>query len=74
MPVFLELGCGVSRRLTGAGWGGCIVALVPQDRVEQYIDGIKSDYFSDLDAAAGQDLQNFIFASQPGDGARIFYP
>ena len=59
-------------RLTGAGWGGCIVALVPNTHVEAYIDGLQKDYYNDLAAAEGKDRREYIFPTKPGGGAEIF--
>eukprot|EP00095_Tigriopus_kingsejongensis_P011971 maker-scaffold906_size82779-snap-gene-0.11 protein:Tk11971 transcript:maker-scaffold906_size82779-snap-gene-0.11-mRNA-1 annotation:"n-acetylgalactosamine kinase-like" len=59
-------------RLTGAGWGGCIVALVPEAKVQSFIQGIKTDYFSNLPSAQGKDLDSFIFPTRPGAGAAIY--
>ena len=60
-------------QLTGAGWGGCIVALVPDDTVEEYINGLKTKYYNvvkpDLDSEA---LDRLIFPTEPGSGAQIF--
>jgi galactokinase len=59
-------------RLTGAGWGGCIVALVRTEQVEGFIKGLVGDYYSLLDAAKGKDQHEFIFPTKPGGGAEIF--
>src|SRR5438094_823749 len=32
-------------RLTGAGWGGCSVHLVPQDRLDAVKDAWRKDYY-----------------------------
>ena len=58
-------------QLTGAGWGGCMVALVPDDKVQDYINGLKMEYYSKIH----EDYSNFdglIFATQLGSGAQIF--
>merc|ERR1712141_529015 len=31
--------------LTGAGWGGCIVALVPESQTDQYINFLQANYY-----------------------------
>ncbi|ORX71428.1 Galactokinase [Linderina pennispora] len=60
-------------RLTGAGWGGSSVHLVPQDRVEQFIMEVKEKYYAkNLPHVQGQDLDDAIFATTPGSGAAIF--
>ena len=65
---------GFTRRLTGAGWGGCIVALVTKDNLRNYIEGIKSDYYATLNSihAREERLDAVIFPTQPGPGAQIF--
>lgn len=60
-------------RLTGAGWGGCIVALLSTDKVGSFLDGMKEDYYQDL--AAAKTFSNssaYIFPSQPGSGAKVY--
>jgi len=58
-------------RLTGAGWGGCIVALVPEEGAQSYIDYLKENYYKDLPSALNRNLDEVIFATQPGAGAAI---
>lgn len=60
-------------RLTGAGWGGCIVALLSTDKVGSFLDGMKKDYYQDLTAAKTfSDSSAYLFPSQPGSGAKIY--
>jgi galactokinase len=59
-------------RLTGAGWGGCIVALVLTTEVDSFIRGLESDYYSNLSAAQGKDRSEYLFPTKPGSGAEIF--
>ena len=63
-------------RLTGAGWGGCIVALVTKDNLQKYIDGIKLDYYYSLNAMTGMSensIDTVIFPTKPGPGAQIYH-
>jgi len=32
-------------RLTGAGWGGCAISLIPFDKVDEFLNAIKSVFF-----------------------------
>ncbi|XP_017485096.1 PREDICTED: N-acetylgalactosamine kinase [Rhagoletis zephyria] len=69
---------GVGARLTGAGWGGCIVACC--DSVEasaKYIKMLKEKYFTLLpphllDRYGANDFNDVVFATFPGNGAEIF--
>ena len=62
-------------RLTGAGWGGCIVALVPEESVDDYIKGIKTKYFGKINHIHCKSLEAMdavIFPSNPGAGAQLY--
>ncbi|MCY0875903.1 MAG: galactokinase [Firmicutes bacterium] len=56
-------GC-VGARMTGAGFGGCAVALVERSRTEPFISSVIRDYKS----ATGLDGQCYL--AEIGDGAR----
>lgn len=61
-------------RLTGAGWGGCIVAYVSENIVNKFIEEIyRSFYKKKLDAGLIQQsqLRNCIFPSKPSAGACV---
>ena len=52
-------------RMTGGGFGGCVVALVPSDMVDHTIAAINAEY----EAATG--LKADIFVCSAGDGAGV---
>ena len=54
-------------RLTGAGWGGCCVALVEQERIERFMRTVKRLYYDRLQQTVHFD--EVVFATQPCDGA-----
>ncbi|KAM0827490.1 hypothetical protein ACQ4PT_068165 [Festuca glaucescens] len=61
-------------RLTGAGWGGCAVALVKEVIVPQFILNLKEKYYKsriDRGVIKQSDLGLYVFASKPSSGAAI---
>lgn len=66
MSKELTLGC----RLTGAGWGGCVVALVKPENVEKYLKMLKEKYYAGLGVTEG--LENLAFATGPNGGACVY--
>jgi N-acetylgalactosamine kinase len=62
-------------RLTGAGWGGCAVALVKENTVPQFILNLKEQYYQskiEKGVIKKGDLGLYVFASKPSSGAAIF--
>lgn len=53
-------------RLTGAGWGGCVVALVPRDRLAAFLAVVRAQFYADV--PEGQ-LSDLLFVTAPGPGA-----
>ncbi|KAJ6459427.1 Galactokinase [Mycena vitilis] len=58
-------------RLTGAGWGGCTVSLVPESEVESFIKKI-SETYPPYKGLAGDALSEVIFATRPSTGACVY--
>ena len=59
-------------RLTGAGWGGCMVALVPPEKLTQFTEHLQSKYYSEMPSAKNRQLQSYFFQSSPGEGAEVY--
>ncbi|XP_027338933.1 galactokinase-like [Abrus precatorius] len=62
-------------RLTGAGWGGCAVALVKENIVPQFILSLKERFYKariDKGVIKENNVDNYVFASKPSSGAAIF--
>ncbi len=58
-------------RLTGAGWGGCSVHLVPADKVEAVKKAWEEEYYSKRDLTAEQ-KEGAVVVSRPGSGSAVF--
>ncbi|KAG6917711.1 hypothetical protein DXG01_001362 [Tephrocybe rancida] len=58
-------------RLTGAGWGGCTVSLVAEDKVQSFIEQIR-DTYAPYRGLEGEALSEVIFATRPSSGACIY--
>lgn len=65
----LSRGKALGARLTGAGWGGCIVALLLPEEVEGYINLLKSEYYQQL--GAGESVDSHVFVTSPSCGACV---
>ena len=65
----------VGARLTGAGWGGCVVAAmdIREVTLDAFTERVHQEYFQRyLGRSLDQDeLQNCIFAFVPGGPARV---
>ncbi|KAJ7441962.1 Galactokinase [Mycena galericulata] len=58
-------------RLTGAGWGGCTVSLVPETEVELFIKKV-SETYPPYKGLEGDALSEVIFATRPSSGACVY--
>lgn len=60
-------------RVTGAGWGGCSVHLVPKDKVEKVAQAWKDKYYSKrFPKLSADELDEAIVVSKPGGGAIVW--
>ncbi|KAF7726721.1 galactokinase [Apophysomyces ossiformis] len=60
-------------RLSGAGWGGATVSLVPADKVDRFIAAIKEKYYKKRFPDLTEDkLNDAILATQPCSGSSLF--
>ncbi|KAF9051075.1 Galactokinase [Hymenopellis radicata] len=61
----------IGSRLTGAGWGGCTVSLVPEGQVDSFIAKVK-DTYPPYKGLEGEKLSEVIFATKPSSGACVY--
>ncbi|PWW74763.1 Galactokinase [Tuber magnatum] len=60
-------------RLTGAGWGGCSVHLVPQDKVHVVKEAWRREYYErKFPGIAREKVESAIVVSKPGSGTVLF--
>ncbi|XP_035409684.1 N-acetylgalactosamine kinase isoform X2 [Cygnus atratus] len=70
VDICLQFGA-VGSRLTGAGWGGCTVSMVPTDKLNTFLKNVKKAYYqNDVQKLALKN--NSLFATKPGRGALVF--
>ena len=62
-------------RLTGAGWGGCAVALLARGDEDDFVSHLKRDFvFYEEDEERRNRMVNAVFVTTPGAGAHIVFP
>ncbi|XP_008553724.1 N-acetylgalactosamine kinase [Microplitis demolitor] len=70
--VEMALECGaLGARITGAGWGGCAVALTTKDKVESFVKDLKQKFIA-INGAKADQVENAIFVTEPRAGAAIY--
>lgn len=70
VDVALKSGA-LGSRLTGAGWGGCTVSLVPEETVDSFLAKVTDDYYKKHPARM-EKLTTSLFVSPPAGGAIIY--
>lgn len=68
--LFFRQAGAVGSRLTGAGWGGCTVSLVPVDVIDDFMKQVHDGYYA-AEPAKLERASESLFATQPGSGAAI---
>ncbi|XP_078283425.1 N-acetylgalactosamine kinase isoform X1 [Rhinoraja longicauda] len=61
----------VGSRLTGAGWGGCTVSMVPTNKLDSFLAKVQEIYYKADNQRVTKQTQN-LFATQPSGGAAIY--
>lgn len=60
----------IGSRLTGAGWGGCTVHMVPQSRISDVIQALKTEYyFKKFPDITEEKLRDALVISKPSNGS-----
>ena len=68
--IFRESGA-LGSRLTGAGFGGCAVSLVPAGQVDSFKQSIHEGFYK-TDPSRANRAQESLFSTQPA-GEACFY-
>ena len=68
VSVMMASGCD-GARLTGAGFGGCVVGLCSADVVDRVIESIISGFYGF--SVTPSDLDQVLFIAEPSDGAGV---
>ncbi|XP_060068865.1 N-acetylgalactosamine kinase-like [Ylistrum balloti] len=58
-------------RLTGAGWGGCVVSMVPSSQVQKFLQQVKDRFYANEPSRSGR-TDSSIFITKPSGGAAIY--
>ena len=54
-------------RLTGAGWGGCSVSIVSEDKLSEFLDFVAEKFYK----KSVNELSDCLFSTKPGAGAAV---
>ncbi|KAG2470726.1 GALK2 kinase, partial [Polypterus senegalus] len=69
VDICLQSGA-VGSRLTGAGWGGCTVSMVPREKMDSFLLNVREAFYR-ADASRAALERQSLFVTKPGGGAAI---
>lgn len=69
--VALSRNLALGARLTGAGWGGCVVALVVPENVDRYMETLRKQFYGEQ-MELDQREDSLLFATAPQAGACVY--
>ncbi|XP_028678784.1 N-acetylgalactosamine kinase [Erpetoichthys calabaricus] len=69
VDICLQSGA-MGSRLTGAGWGGCTVSMVPREKLDSFLLNVREAFYR-ADAARAALERQSLFVTKPGGGAAI---
>ncbi|MFW6088187.1 MAG: galactokinase [Gemmatimonadota bacterium] len=61
----------VGARLTGAGLGGCVLALVPASTLDGFLERLHTAFYEPRGLPPGGGRRDYLFAVRPGPGATV---
>jgi N-acetylgalactosamine kinase len=61
----------IGARLTGAGFGGCTISLVPDDEIEVFMERLIEDYYRDFLKLKKRDYSSILFPCRAVAGAGV---
>ena len=74
--VCLQAPGAVGSRMTGAGWGGCVISLVETVQVEGFCNHVREHYYESLPSGTFSKSTNneadYLFVTQPSQGSQVF--
>ncbi|XP_015602041.1 N-acetylgalactosamine kinase isoform X2 [Cephus cinctus] len=64
--------CGaLGARLTGAGWGGCVVAITTEDKAREFMEALENKFYKHR-KHENTEIKDLLFVTQPNQGAAIY--
>ncbi|GAM20919.1 hypothetical protein SAMD00019534_040940, partial [Acytostelium subglobosum LB1] len=57
-------------RLTGAGWGGCVISLVPTELAAKFTEQLQTEYYSTIKSLP-KEQGAYLFSTTPSSGACV---
>ena len=60
-------------RLTGAGWGGCAVSLIPEHKLDEFLASVKERFYSKSERLTNM-FQKAAFSTKPSEGINLVLP
>eukprot|EP00299_Pterocystis_sp_00344_P008996 c3637_g1_i3.p1 GENE.c3637_g1_i3~~c3637_g1_i3.p1 ORF type:complete len:211 (+),score=58.48 c3637_g1_i3:553-1185(+) len=63
-------GGALGSRVTGAGWGGCVISLVPDHLIDSFTNHVQKNFYNTLPEHVTSRVQ-YMFVTTPGQGGRV---
>jgi galactokinase len=59
--------------MTGAGWGGCAVSLVPGEKLESFFTNVRDEFYA-RSADLEEKFPSAVFSTAPSQGICVILP